>query len=376
MRKERALDLTWVYEGLSCGVLLHDGEGTVVEANDAAARMTGLTRAQLLGREPPDPDWRAVGEGGEVLPGLFALARGAPRRSRVQVRRGGDVVPVWIRADSATADASHAPFRVVSTLVDVTDERTAGPRLGHPGEDAARRLERLQAVRSAAVAMNAGHDLQVTLDVIVQQAVIGLGVSAAAVALVGGAEPALEYAAGAGFRKAEISRSRLALGEGYLGRAALERRVLRVDDLSLASEFVRRELVSVEGFVAYMAMPLIARGHLAGVLELFHRDQLQLDSEWFALAEILAEEAATAIDNHRLRVQPGPSQLVPAQSPLTPTQTEILRMLATGRTNHGIAERVFLSPNTVKFHLRQIYRRLGVHTRTEAVVAATNRGWM
>lgn len=262
--------------------------------------------------------------------------------------------------------------------MDVTGERepAGGPVVNHSEEDAMRRLERLQAVRSAAMAMNASHDLRVTLDVIVQQAVLSLGVSAAAVALLRGADSTLEYAVGTGFRRAEISRSRLALGEGYLGRAALERRVLRVDDLSQASDFVRRQLVEAEGFVAYVAMPLVARGHLTGVLELFHRDRLEPDAEWSAFAEILAEQAATAIDNHRLRVQLGPSPAAAGHSPLSPTQTEILRLLATGRTNQGIAERVFLSPNTVKFHLRQIYRRLGVHTRTEAVVSATNRGWL
>jgi DNA-binding NarL/FixJ family response regulator len=55
---------------------------------------------------------------------------------------------------------------------------------------------------------------------------------------------------------------------------------------------------------------------------------------------------------------------------LTNREKEILRLLAAGLANREIGERLFLSSDTVKTHLGNIYRKLGVDTRTQAVVLA------
>ena len=58
-----------------------------------------------------------------------------------------------------------------------------------------------------------------------------------------------------------------------------------------------------------------------------------------------------------------------ASSPLaqlSPRQREVLELLSLGMDNDQIAARLYISRNTVKFHVRTIYRRLGVHNRVEA----------
>ena len=54
--------------------------------------------------------------------------------------------------------------------------------------------------------------------------------------------------------------------------------------------------------------------------------------------------------------------------PLTPRETEVLAMLAEGRTNVDMARTLGVSVHAVKFHLASIYRKLGVSNRTEAAV--------
>ena len=59
---------------------------------------------------------------------------------------------------------------------------------------------------------------------------------------------------------------------------------------------------------------------------------------------------------------------------LTRRELEVLSLVAEGLGNRAIAERLFISENTVKNHLRNIHEKLQVHTRMEAVVRAVREG--
>ena len=62
-----------------------------------------------------------------------------------------------------------------------------------------------------------------------------------------------------------------------------------------------------------------------------------------------------------------PSDLPAAHGRLTARQTEILRLVAAGRSNREIAEQLHISPGTVKWHVKQILAKTGASTRAEAV---------
>jgi DNA-binding NarL/FixJ family response regulator len=52
---------------------------------------------------------------------------------------------------------------------------------------------------------------------------------------------------------------------------------------------------------------------------------------------------------------------------LTPREADILKLLADGATNDGVARELAISPRTVQTHLDRLYRKLGVANRTGAV---------
>jgi DNA-binding NarL/FixJ family response regulator len=59
---------------------------------------------------------------------------------------------------------------------------------------------------------------------------------------------------------------------------------------------------------------------------------------------------------------------------LTPRELDVLKLLAEGLPNKQIADRLDISDHTVKFHVNGLLRKLGAHSRTEAVTVATRSG--
>lgn len=89
-----------------------------------------------------------------------------------------------------------------------------------------------------------------------------------------------------------------------------------------------------------------------------------------------ASDVARAV----LAVARGLTVFEPAPAPegatarLTEREREVLELVAGGATNREIAERLFLSPHTVKEHTSSLYRKLGVRNRAEAVQRAQRLG--
>ena len=64
----------------------------------------------------------------------------------------------------------------------------------------------------------------------------------------------------------------------------------------------------------------------------------------------------------------------PPHPSLTPRQAEVLRLLERGHSTSQISSELHLSPETVRNHIRHLFRAMGVHSRIEAVAAARHGG--
>lgn len=72
-------------------------------------------------------------------------------------------------------------------------------------------------------------------------------------------------------------------------------------------------------------------------------------------------------------------KLTPSQKEeniLNKRETEIIERLALGQSYKIIADQIFISPDTVRYHIRNIYKKLQVNSQSEAVAKALRKGWI
>jgi DNA-binding CsgD family transcriptional regulator len=80
--------------------------------------------------------------------------------------------------------------------------------------------------------------------------------------------------------------------------------------------------------------------------------------------------AARLAEFHRTQPYEGFQRPAPAGPALTPREGEVMQWLTSGKRDRDIAEILGISPRTVHKHLQRIYEKLGVETRTAAVMRA------
>ncbi|NJP07089.1 MAG: PAS domain S-box protein [Chloroflexaceae bacterium] len=162
-------------------------------------------------------------------------------------------------------------------------------------EQTEQRLQHVRALHTIDQSIMSSLDVRLTLDVLVQQAITQLAVDAARVFLIDPTTGILTHAAGSGFR----SSISVHLGESYARHVVSERTMMHLP--TLRESCIRGESTQIfhqqEGFVSYYGVPLIAKGQIKGVLELFHRQYITRDEEWFHFLTTLAGQASIAVDN-------------------------------------------------------------------------------
>jgi PAS domain S-box-containing protein len=130
-----------LFETMTLGVVFHDRDGRIVEANPAACRILGLTPDEILGRSSIDPRWKALREDGSTFPGdehpaMMALRTGKEVRDVVMGvfdPRRDEIRWLLVTAFPETRDGETEPVQAYSTFSDITERRVAA--------DAVRRSE-------------------------------------------------------------------------------------------------------------------------------------------------------------------------------------------------------------------------------------------
>jgi len=288
--QQKAAQLAAIVEGSEYAILGKTLDGIVTSWNQAAEDLYGYTANEMIGQPvsklaPPERPH-------EIESLISAIARGEKVRAyeTIRVAKDGRRLDIALSLSPTRDAAGH--ITGASIIANDIGQRKYAER------QIEKQLLRIQALRNIDMAITGSIDLRVTLNVLLDQVTTHLNVDSAAVLLTNPHTHRLKFATGRGFRSTGLNSTNLRIGDGAAGRAALSRQIVSIDDLSKDSaDFKRMSMIDGEGFVAYWAAPLITKGRVAGVLEVYHRNKLTIDSDWMDFLETLAGQAAIAIEN-------------------------------------------------------------------------------
>jgi len=285
-------------KNLPVGVIVHAPDSRIVLFNPEALQLLEMSSAQMLGKEARDPGWHLVREDGSRMPVdeypvNQVIATGHVLKNFVMgIAPGTDREYRWGVVNAyPELDASGLLRQVVVMFTDISDIKCSDEKIRS-------QLAHLTALVEIDRAINFSFDLNLSLTTLLTHVIVQLGVDAADILLFKPASRTLEYVAGRGFHGKAIEHALQPLGEGFAGRAAQERSIVHIPDLAKEDDnFLRKILLAGEEFVSYYGVPLIAKGEVMGVLEVFHRTRLVHEEEWLDFLKALAAQAAIAIEN-------------------------------------------------------------------------------
>lgn len=296
--RESEQQIRAIFDAAGVGIVRVDMAGRLTRSNPAFQKMLGYTAEELEGTAfarltHPDDSPANVQCQWDLQEGLCDGYQVEKRYCRK------DGSPVWTDLTmSVVRDSDDKPQFAIAVAEDITERRRAQGEILALNDHLEQRVQRIAALHQIDMAIMASSDVQFTLGLLLEQVRTQLGVDAAAVLLHNPEAQTLEYAAGSGLRRPLGDRPPLPIGFGVAGQAAREQRIVQAPNLIWRPEvFAHDPAMAEESFVSYWVVPLIAKGEVRGVLEVFHRSPLEPDADWREFLDVLAGQAAIAIDS-------------------------------------------------------------------------------
>jgi PAS domain S-box-containing protein len=191
---------------------------------------------------------------------------------------------------------SPEKINLLTTLSEIAGNAIHRADLYDQSQEQIRKLTTLRDIDSA---INSSTDLRVTLNLLVNHALHHLKVDAVDILMYQPELQSLAYYCGTGFHSPSPFRPLTRVGEGLAGQVVTQGKVIHIPDLATSKKTID-PFLEQENIVAYVGIPVIVKGHIKGVFEIFNRSAFTISDEWMAFMMTLAGQAAIAIDNTQL----------------------------------------------------------------------------
>jgi PAS domain S-box-containing protein len=190
-----------------------------------------------------------------------------------------------------TFDEKNQPENLDAIIRDISERIETETKLQN-------RMQKLKSLHTIDTAINSSFDISFTYLILLEQVVALIKSSAAAIILFDPNPSVRTIAATSGFITPEIVLQPQLLNDPLPVKAALERKVVFISDNTIRkSDFPLYVLFKNEDIKGYSAFPLIVKGAVKGVLELFRREEGQMDEESSSFLETIAQSAAIAMES-------------------------------------------------------------------------------
>lgn len=226
-------------------------------------------------------------------------------RDATQEGFGGAGIPIhstdgilgvlMVQLESSLLVEDH--INLLETLADIVGNAIHRADLFDQSLEQVRKLTTLRDIDSAIASST---DLRVTLNILMDHTLRHLKVDAVDILLYHPELQSLTYLCSAGFRSASPTRPLMRIGEGLAGQVVMKGRIEQIPNLQESGEARRDPLLMREGFVSYIGVPLIVKGQIKGLFEIFNRSPIAPNDEWMQFLQTLSGQAAIAIDNSQL----------------------------------------------------------------------------
>jgi PAS domain S-box-containing protein len=270
------------------GIVIADAAGNIMVANDYYLKILGATRQDLLdGRVQwtkfTPPEWLPADE--KAIRELRERGTCEPYEKEYE-RADGTRVPIYI----ANAMLPGPGEQIAAFVLDISERKQAEQRIQQ-------QLHRITALRDIDLAITTSLDLRLTMNRILAQVAEQLGAGASAILLLDSATNTLNYLATRGLQDRTRARPAIRLGQGLAGSVAMERRIVHQSNLrQMVGGTPELGSLVEEGLTDYYGVPLMSKGQLRGILEVYRRPSATPGPDWLEYLETLAGQAAIAID--------------------------------------------------------------------------------
>jgi GAF domain-containing protein len=246
--------------------------------------------------------------------------------------------------------------------------------------------EQLQGLTRTTALLTSTLKMDAVLDQVIDAVILLSGAERGYVMLYDTAQKGYGIAAARNWNRRRLSDDEIRFSDSIVAYVLQHREPVLVLNAPEDERFRDAPSVHSNALRSVMCLPLEIRGQTIGVLYVDNRITRGIFREMMLpIMAAYADHVAIAIENARLYAQlegdldasrheirrlkiEAANQQLP--DPLSERELEVLILIASGLSNPDIADRLVVEISTIKKHINHIYSKLGVETRTEAIVKA------
>ena len=164
-----------------------------------------------------------------------------------------------------------------------------------------KQIKRISVLHDIDLAISNSMDLSTTLNILLEHVKSQMEVDAVTILLLDELTKKYELVASKGITILAGQHDWVGEGTDIFSQTVTGRKTFQTISISnqkISPSF--NQLWGLEGINAYLAVPLIAKGNVVGIMEIYNHSILKFEAEWLDFLETLAGQAAIAIDNNRM----------------------------------------------------------------------------